>query len=1250
MNEGRALNVHEVGFCGHVATMLQAIFEKTPDCAFREARIETFSAKGRGHASKREDLNFLDHNGKPIITGEAKLPGTREGRSPFADELVREAQEKADHAGARWFFTWNVNTFVLWDRRKWDKPLLERRVAVWELGLLLNNSADVERATTTEYLRTKFLPPLVAELNDIVQGRGEHRWLAPDDLFIKSIESHLEWPVRLTSEYLESEASRKGNKKFDTQLQQWMTEMGWTFVREQPDDWREALHRAASSLAYVLINRIIFYKALRDRFGDLPQLKLPSSIGDADKAYAFLQKRFQQAVDQTGDYEPLLYPDVSDWASTLAFAGGTSLDAWRSVLAAVDSYDFKNIASDVVGRIFQRLIGPEERHRFGQHFTTDDPADLINAFCVRAANAKILDPACGSGSFLVRAYYRKKTRDPSRTHEQLISELFGCDISLFPAHLATLNLAAREIKDEANYPRIARRDFFGVEPDAPFCNIPKPGTNKPEPVPLPELDAVVGNPPYVRQENFTPVEKKRMLAVGQSAFPELKLSGRSDVHCYFWPAAARLLRPDGYFGFITSSQWLDVEYGFKLQAWMLSNFRIIAVLESTAEPWFTDARVKTCITILKRETNEAARTANVVKFVQLRKPLIEIIGVPAGADEHSRQKAVEKLREYIERCDTDFTDERMRIIIKPQGELWREGCAAIRGGGTSGEDEDFEGDPVAGTEMMFEGSTGGYVAGKWGRFLRAPDLYFEMMNEFRPRFARLGELAEVRFGVKSGCDAFFMPRDDSAKALSQFEDPKVFKQEFGPERADVASGRVAIVRDGNDQRFPVEAEFVQPEIHSLMNIERPVIRAGELDRVVLLVGKPLSTLKGKWVGKYIAHGAKEVYSSNKSKPVPVPERSTCKGREPWYDLTKLVKPGFGLWPMAQQYRHIVPENPDRLICNHNMFDLGSSVLSGPEERVLVGVLNSTLVALWKTFYGRYAGTEGNLKTEVVDVNLLEVPDPRGCPQPIARDIVAALDELQQRPIGRMVEEQLMDCHSPERAKLIAEGPLVLANELKQPDRRRLDDAVLRLLGINDSTRRAQLIDRLYAEVARQLREIRKVEIIKSEQKSKSKARKFGADELAADVWDSASQKLRDLRPTRDWLAAEFSRELAFDIPQGVPRLKPRNDQFEATIVYFGKDPKNHLNFPTREHAEIVELIARHGFHGEIELPKDQAETWKAKSVLADRLAAAHEVFTDLAGSRASDEDLRQEIVGLTMRWFVCGRPSATYELPVESRS
>jgi len=79
-----------------------------------------------------------------------------------------------------------------------------------------------------------------------------------------------------------------------------------------------------------------------------------------------------------------------------------------------------------------------------------------------------------------------------RAHSRLLNELYGADISLYPAHLATLNLAAREINDEANYPRIARSDFFDIVPGTPFCELPL-GVNKQHlPISLPPLDAIVG--------------------------------------------------------------------------------------------------------------------------------------------------------------------------------------------------------------------------------------------------------------------------------------------------------------------------------------------------------------------------------------------------------------------------------------------------------------------------------------------------------------------------------------------------------------------------------------------------------------------------------------------------------------------------------------------------------------------------------------------------------------------------------------
>ena len=155
------------------------------------------------------------------------------------------------------------------------------------------------------------------------------------------------------------------------------------------------------------------------------------------------------------------------------------------------------------------------------------------------------------------------------------------------------------------------------------------------------------NPPYVRQEKVDKKDKARFGQICGDAWPGLRLTGRSDLHCYFWPAAARLLKTDGYFGFLTSSSWMDVEYGFALQGWMLRHFRILAIMESAAEPWFEDARVKTCVAILQRCDNEAARMANRVRFVRFSRKLADIIGIPPGQDEDARQTAIEALRKRI---------------------------------------------------------------------------------------------------------------------------------------------------------------------------------------------------------------------------------------------------------------------------------------------------------------------------------------------------------------------------------------------------------------------------------------------------------------------------------------------------------------------------------------------------------------------------------------------------------------------------
>ena len=1248
MKATTAETINEVDFCAKIASAANAFFATIRDqCPFVEVRIE---GKGSSRSKNaRKDMRFYGANNKVLLTGEVKLPGNI---NAFDSKLVKDAYDKADHALVHYFFTWDVNTFVLWDRELLNKPLLERRIKVWHLRLNLGSAEEVARPETLDHIEKRFLPDLLRDLGDIVSGQRRDWALPPDEVFLHSLESHLEWPVTLLRQYFHQEAD--ANKSFERSLLEWLVTNDIPFRRTQPDEWRKALDSAARSLAYIWTNRSIFYKALRARFPELPKLELGPNVKTPIQAIRRLNELFKKAADRSGDYESLLFPEAYDWANDLVFAADGSVDAWRGFLRNIESVDFREVSTDIVGLIFQKLVSPETRHRYGQHFTGADPVDLINSFCIRSASATVLDPACGSGSFLVRAYYRKRALNAKRSHVAMLGDLFGCDIALYPAHLATLNLAAREINDEANYPRIDRRDFHLMKVDNPICHIPDHVTGEKVAVTLPPLDAVVGNPPYVRQEKIYKSFKPRYAEAVADAFKGTVLSGRADLHCYFWPHASRFLKEGAYFGFLTSGQWLDVDYGFALQRWMLLNFKIVAIMESATERWFPDARVKTCITILQRCSDEDARRQNPVRFVRFQKPLADLIGSPASAgigaeaeeQEHLRQLAVDRVRDAIERTTRNLLDDRWRIIVKRQGDLWDEGVkagAVLKDAPVEAphdEDTDADEDTPATNGGYLNGcgaaGEGDYVAGKWGRFLRAPDLYFEIIERFKNRFIPLGELVEIRRGITTGCDAFFMPKDVTDTVLAQYKDEKEFRKAVGIPRGQVVAGTVRIVQDGAGTYHAIEPEFLRPEVHSLMQIDRPVVRKQGLDRVVVLVKSPLSAIKGTHAYKYIKHGEEATYASTKSKAVPVPQRSTCAAREPWYDLTKLVDPGFAFWPKSQQYRHIIPGNPNKIVCNCNLYDLGAAELTKKEQAILVAILNSTLVGLFKTFYGRYAGTEGNLKTEVIDVNLIEVPDPRAAPENVVKRLAEAFKTMCKRDVGGMVEDSLKTCHTYERALKLASGAIILPHELKQQDRRDLDDAVFELLGVTDATERAGLIARLYEETTRHFRDVRVTEIQKMEDRRTGGGTKFAVADHAADAWDALD--LTDLTPLAEWVKAHATGDCeVVNIPSERPVHLTDGDLYDNETVYFGRGRRQHIVCHSRGEAELIARMATLGVTGEVGVPMHNQDAMKLIHALNLRHERAATRLRELAASRSGDGDMQEQVFNLLERWYVVGK-------------
>jgi hypothetical protein len=127
---------------------------------------------------------------------------------------------------------------------------------------------------------------------------------------------------------------------------------------------------------------------------------------------------------------------------------------------------------------------------------------------------------------------------------------------------------------------------------------------------------------------------------------KLDISKRSSIHALFFLHGAAFVKEGGYLGLLTHSSWVDVDYGKYLQEFFLKHFKIMAILEPQLEHWFPVVDVNTSITILQRCNSKAKRAKNVVKFVQMKAPLLDFL--PKYGSEEERLAAFERWVERVE--------------------------------------------------------------------------------------------------------------------------------------------------------------------------------------------------------------------------------------------------------------------------------------------------------------------------------------------------------------------------------------------------------------------------------------------------------------------------------------------------------------------------------------------------------------------------------------------------------------------------
>ena len=1178
--------VDERTFAAEVAGWVTELLNRRPDLPFSHARVEDHV----GGTARRHDFRlYRRHTGQPILTGEIKMPDSAQGAHPLNADLVEDALDKAFQSGVRYCFTWNVRQFVLFDSHMQGVPLAQRHIEGPSDVVDVSVSDDVHQDWARDAIRG-FWEHFLEQFAELVHERRAFEPSPLDQRFISWLEGALEDPITHTQNAL-SGLSRTDSELRD-RLNQWMLSQGWELSSQQ-EQHKQNLGRASRLSCYILLTRLVFYQVLRRRFRLMSPLTT-DGVDTPEHLREVLNARFEEAVQYSHDYETVFVPDPDDLGYTIPFVSPTAPGDWARIIQRIEEFDFSSLDFDVIAQMYERLISSSERRRFGQFYTSPDVVDLINAFCIRNPDDRVLDPACGGGTFLVRAYSRKRALAQSSggqplSHEQLLRDIFGIDVGAFPAQLSTINLAIRHLSDEANYPRVAKASFFDAQAGIPLYDIPLTGEAT-RSIALEEVDAVVGNPPYIRQEGIGRPDKRDYAGLFRREWPgQTMLSGRSDIYAYFFSHAGHFIKPGGYLGFVTSIGWLDTEYGFRLQEFFLRNFRIIAVIESQVEKWFEDARVTTAVTVLQREPDRTKRDNNTVRFIQLRKPLAEIYTQaldrpPSVEDEATRQADMDAIRDLIEEIDTNQTNDYWRVRVRTQRELWEDGIAI-----PAEDEKDTE-------------ASARYAGGKWGQYVRGPDSWFELLERARIRMTPLRELADISRGFTSGADRFYCMRDVTQRHLDNIPDPQDFLDRWGISRRDTK--RVRIVRDGMKVEHLVEKRFLEPELHSLMEVKRAVVKKGDVGRMVINASVSRARLRRTHFADYLAYAERQGWHAGST----IASRARTR---PWYDLGLSPKSERAdmFWPKAQQYRHVVPLNGDLLVCKDRLYDVW--VTADDDPKLLWAVLNSTIVMLSKHQFGRGAGIEGNLDTHVIDVNAMLVPDIRRASPEAAERAVAACEQLSQRNAHRYLYE-----------------------EFTLDDRRELDDATLEILGIEDADDRTALRGRLYRDVTELQHAIREREIIAQRDRLRSSQRAAATPQYIADeLWREHEANL-DLLQFPDDFVTRSNEGDVFDLPPGevevgTAMMDTGNLLKVGTIRVGGQDGEV-IDVGSVPRCRFLETLSLCHRAGQVRLP-DEEVCDEAVSGFSQYRRDLQDRCSRLAQQRTSDQRRQRAIVAALLR-------------------
>jgi hypothetical protein len=434
------------------------------------------------------------------------------------------------------------------------------------------------------------------------------------------------------------------------------------------------------------IDRIIFLRIAEDR-GLEPYGQLKSSLQN-DEQYKELFRQFRIADDKynSGLFHFKKEKDNSKEPDNISGKLIIENKVIKSIISSLypplSEFLFNVMPVEILGSAYEQFLGkqiivkgiratieekPEVRKAGGVYYTPQYIVEYIventvgklcnNKTPKEISKLKIVDPACGSGSFLLGAYQyllnwhsRYYTANPQKSKQKdavltpdgslttaekkriLLNNIYGVDIDRNATEVTKLSLLLKCMEGETTasvntqmtffheriLPSLENNiksgnslidvDFYDTEFDFGEEKKIKPFNWQkgfPEVFKQKGFDVVIGNPPYLggrewKEENGNVYD----YFINKYEVAEYQF----DIYALFWEAGIKLLKPNGRIGFITPNTWLNNQSNKKLRTYILDTTEILKIVDYSKTNVFNQATVLPIITILKNSKDRIIKT------------------------------------------------------------------------------------------------------------------------------------------------------------------------------------------------------------------------------------------------------------------------------------------------------------------------------------------------------------------------------------------------------------------------------------------------------------------------------------------------------------------------------------------------------------------------------------------------------------------------------------------------------------------